>query len=127
MVVVAKAPVSATYDPNNAPDLQPEHEPIKECLIGVLSALSSTTLSPADKRQLSESEKGVAVLIKRLARGDVDQGVIAKVLSLVEALNNRDFATATWIQTNLANNDWKDNKDWLKGVKSLVLLAAKKL
>lgn len=127
VAAVAKAPVSATYDPNNAPDLTPEHEPIKDCLIGVLGSLSATSLSPTDKRQLSESEKGVAVLLKRLARGDIEQGVTTKVLAMVDALNNRDYATATWVQTSLVNNDWRENKDWLKGIKCLVLLAAKKL
>lgn len=95
--------------------------------MGVLSSLSATTLSPTDKRQLSESEKGVAVFLKRLARGDIEQSVIAKVQAMVDALNTRDYSTATWVQTNLVNSDWRENKDWLKGIKCLVLLTAKKL
>jgi protein transport protein SEC31 len=93
----------------------------------LVTALKSTQLSSADIRQLSEAEKGVAVLLKRIARTDITVDVIEKVSSITDALNNRDLAKAISVQTGLVNTDWRDHKDWLKGIKALLQLAGKKL
>ena len=76
---------------------------------------------------MSEAEKGIAVLLKRLSRGDIDDEVSHKVDHMVTSLRSRDYATAAAIQSGLANSDWKDHKDWLKGIKFLIQLATKKL
>lgn len=101
--------------------------PIRDGLLGLLSQLKSCPLSAADKRQLQEAEKGVAILVKRLARGDLDAGVAGKVSSLTTALLNRDYNTTNSVQKILVNEDWKNHKDWLKGIKSLIQLASKRL
>jgi protein transport protein SEC31 len=124
---VEKAPVSATFDPNAIPDLSAEHQPIKDALIGVVLTLSSVQLTTADKKQLSEAEKGIAILLKRLARDDIDSEVASRVLEMSDALRSRDFATAAAIQTDLVHSDWRHHKDWLKGIKNLIQLATKKL
>lgn len=122
-----KAPVSGTFDPNATPELLAEHEHIKETLIQLSASLNAVPLSPADKRQLSEAEKAIAVLLKRLARGDIDADVSGQVDSMVTAIRGRDYVTAGAIQTGLVNSDWKDHKDWLKGMKFLIQMAAKKI
>ena len=123
----AKAPVSGTFDPTRIPELTPEHTPIKECFLNLVSSLKSTQLNSVDNRQLSEAEKGVAVLLKRLARSDIRADVVAKILSMTDALNARDLRSAQSVQTGLVNTDWREHKDWLKGIKALLQLAGKKL
>jgi len=122
-----KAPVSGTFDPKATLELLAEHEHIKDTLIELAAALNSAPLTPSDKRQMSEAEKGIAVLLKRLARGDIDADVSGQVDSMVTAIRSRDYATAAAIQTGLVNSDWKDHKDWLKGLKFLIQLAQKKI
>lgn len=118
--------MSATLDFDNV-QLPAQYEPIKDGLLQITTSLASCPLTAADKRQLSEAEKGVAILVKRLARGDIDSSVIEKVSNLVSALLNRDYNTTTLIQKQLVNDDWKDHKDWLKGIKFLIQLASKRL
>ena len=91
------------------------------------AAVGACPLTAADKRQLGEAEKGVAILIKRLGRGDIDETVTNKVSQLTTALQNRDHYTSAAIQKQLVNEDWQEHKDWLKGIKFLIQLAAKKL
>ena len=120
------APVSATYNFDNV-QLAAEHAPIKDGLLGIVSQLQNSPMTAADKRQLQEAEKGVAILVKRMARGDLSAAVIGKVSSLVTALQNRDYNTTQAVQKSLVNEDWKDHKDWLKGIKFLIQLASKRL
>lgn len=120
------APVSGTLNFENV-ELPAEYTPIKDGLMSILSHLGAAPLTAADKRQLQEAEKGVAILIKRMARGDIDASVIEKVSSLNTALHHRDYNTTTGIQKRLVNDDWKDHKDWLKGIKFLIQLASKRL
>jgi protein transport protein SEC31 len=125
-VAPGKAPVSATlnFDSVQLPAL---YEPIKDGLLQITTSLASSPLAAADKRQLSEAEKGVAILVKRLARGDIDATVVEKVSKLVGSLLSRDYNTTNIIQKQLVNDDWKEHKDWLKGVKFLIQLASKRL
>lgn len=100
---------------------------MKDGLLGITGALGDSPLTSADKRQLGEAEKGVAILVKRLARGDIDTDVSSKVSNLVHALQNKDFNMTAAIQKQLVNEDWQNHKDWLKGIKFLITLASKKL
>ena len=92
----------------------------------ILEMMQGMQLSPADKKQLTDGEKGVAILLKRLARGDVDAEVAGKVSTLVEAIRGGDYFTATSVQTGLVSSDWREHKDWLKGIKNLMQLIIKK-
>lgn len=120
------APVSGTYDPAALPEIAGDNQPIKDIFLELVTALAGYQLSAGDKKQLSEGEKGVAILLKRLARGDIDPEVSAKVLTMVNALKGGDYPTAIATQTNLVSSDWRANKDWLKGIKNLIQLATKK-
>ena len=124
---VPKAPVSGTFDPNAVHELPEEQQHIKDGLLEVASSLKAAPLTPADKRQLSECEKGIAILLKRLARGDIDPESVSQVGNMVAALRGRDYVSAGAIQTGLVNSQWRDHKDWLKGMKFLIQLASKKI
>jgi protein transport protein SEC31 len=120
------APVSETLDLELL-EVPEDMVPVKDALLGVLNSLQNVTLTAADKRQLVEAEKGVAVLIKKLARGGLGPELMSQVYNMIGALANRDFNSATAIQTALVNSDWKTQKDWLKGIKLLIQLTSKKL
>ena len=120
-----KAPVSHDLDPTKIAELAPEHYPIRDTLLGLCEALKSAQLSAVDKRQLGEGEKGVAVLLKRLARAEIPADVTEKVASMTSYIANQDFRTAQSIQTALVNSDWREHKDWLKGIKALLQVAGK--
>eukprot|EP00978_Attheya_sp_CCMP212_P004495 scaffold9789_cov54-Attheya_sp.AAC.12 len=122
----AKAPVSGNFDSKTLV-LQAEYEPIKASMMDLVGKLSALCVTVNDKRQLSEIEKGITVFLKRLSRGDIDSEIASKVGTMISALENRDYVTATGIQTSLVNSDWRDHKDWLKGIKFLIQLASKKL
>ncbi|CAJ1954327.1 unnamed protein product [Cylindrotheca closterium] len=123
---VEKPPVSGTFDPNNIPELSAELQPIKDCLIGVIDALKADpSMGGSDKRLLSESERGVAVLLKRLALGDIQPEICAKVLQMIGFITTYDFGSAQSVLTDLVSSEWRGHKDWLKGVKALLQLARK--
>merc|ERR1711935_803049 len=122
---VEKAPVSGTFEPNRIPELSTELQPIKDCLMGVVDALNAAATNGGDKRLLSESERGVAVLLKRLALGDIAAEISAKLLQMTGFITTYDFGSAQSVLTDLVSNEWRDHKDWLKGVKALLQLARK--
>jgi len=120
------APVSGTFDPKALADIAVDNQPIKDTLLELVGALQGMHLTPADKKQLTEGEKGVAILLKRMGRGDIDADVAGKVLSMVNALAAGDYTTAVSTQTALVSSEWRAHKDWLKGIKNLIQLATKK-
>lgn len=120
-----KAPISGSLDASKIPELQPEFQPIKDCFLGVIDALKTCELSGVDKRLLSESEKGTAVLLKRLAISDISPDISGKVLQMTSLITSYEFGSAQSILTELVNSDWRDHKDWLKGIKALLQVSRK--
>jgi protein transport protein SEC31 len=120
------APVSGTLNLDQLA-LSNHHSSIKESLLGTAEALQGTPLNPVEKRQLPEADKAIAILVKKLARDSLSDDVVEKVYTLANALVNRDFNTAMAMQTALANAEWREHKDWLKGIKILIQLSSKKL
>lgn len=92
-----------------------------------LKMLEGCPLSLSEKKQLSEIERGVAIFTKKMARAEVDSSVIECVASMLAAIKERQFAAAQAIQTKLVNTEWSHHKDWLKGMKFLILLIMKRL
>jgi protein transport protein SEC31 len=124
---VDKAPVSGTFNPDAVPDVSPDHQPVKDNILELLKGIQDMQLSVSDKKQLSEGEKGVAIFLKRMARGEIGNDVIGKVSHMLDALRNGDYGSAVSIQTALVNDEWRNHKDWLKGIKNLIQLSTKKM
>ena len=121
------APLSGNFDPNTPPEVPPEHKPTVDGLIALMGILSDLPLSSTEKKQIAEIHKGVGVFTKKLSRGLIDNSIAGKMATLVAAASNRDYRTAGAVQTALVNSDWREHKDWLKGMKFLIQLAGKKL
>jgi len=124
---IERAPVSGTFDPNSPPEVSAEYKPLLDDLIAWVTALPVTEMSGSERKQMAEIEKGTAVFSKRLARNEIDPGIVGKIGHMLSAMGKRDYHTASGIHTGLVNSDWKEHKDWLKGIKILIQLAAKKL
>ena len=94
--------------------------------MAIVDRLMSSASGSMEKKQAAESQKAVAVFIKTLARGGIDKDIAERMGSMLTSLQNRDYGSASSIVTGLVSNDWKDHKDWLKGMKFLVQMASKK-
>ena len=120
---VDKPPVSGNVD--TIPALKDEYQPIPDTLLALIEALKGGQLSSVDKRQLAEAQKAVAIFSKRLALGDITDEIANQMLSMTNFLSAYDWPSATTTQTSLVSNEWKEHKEWLKGIKALVQLATK--
>lgn len=120
------APISGSLNFDSL-QLSNHHSSIKDTLLGTAEALKCVNLNPVEKRQLAEAEKGVAILVKKLARDALSDHINEQVFGLTSAVAVRDYGTASNVQTSLANSEWREHKDWLKGIKILIQLASKKL
>ena len=125
---IDKPPVSGTFNIQKLTQVadSTEYKPMVDDLLAIVTSLSSLPLQGSEKKQLVEIEKGTAIFSKRLAKSDVDSDVAGKVGLIVEAMKNRDFSTASGIHAALVNSVWKENKDWLKGIKFLIQLTSKR-
>ena len=105
-----------------------ELQPLVDGLKAITGSLAALTLNGSEKKQLAECERGCSILFDRLATPNaVDPDTIAKTQTLAMALQAKDYGTAGSMSQQMANTVWKDHKDWLKGMKFLTQLTAKKL
>ena len=118
--------MSGTFDPDAMPALGQEYQYLQAGLVAIVERLAASASSPMEKKQAAESQKGVAVFVKTLARGGVDGGIADQVGSMLSALQNRDYGSASSIVTGLVSNEWKDHKDWLKGFKFMCQVCQRK-
>jgi protein transport protein SEC31 len=121
-----KAPVSGTWAPDSMPALSEENKELQDGLMAIVDRLTSSDLSSMEKKQVAESQKAVAVFIKTVSRGGMDADIVNKVRTMMYNLQSRDYASASSIVTGLVSNEWKDHKDWLKGMKFLIQMVTKK-
>ena len=121
-----EAPISETFNVD-ALELGADLVPLRDSLVQLVDSLKSMHLGAADKRQLTDGEKAVAIFVKKLARQAIHDESLESSKTMVSSLVSSDFRTATAMQTALVNSDWREHKDWLKGFKSLIQLASRKL
>ena len=121
-----KAPVSGSLDPNAVASLSGDLKIISDGLLSIANTLTSLASNPMEKKQATEAQKGVAVFIKSSAKGTVDADVSTKMQTMLTALQQRDYNSASSIMTSLVTHEWKEHRDWLKGMKILVQVATKK-
>eukprot|EP00536_Pseudo-nitzschia_multiseries_P003977 jgi/Psemu1/253120/estExt_Genewise1Plus.C_630102 len=119
----AKVPVSGNLA--TMPSLREDYQPIPDTLLALIEALKGGQLSPVDKRQLSEAQKAVAIFSKRLALGDITAETANQMLAMINFLSAYDWSSASGALSSLVTNEWKEHKEWLKGIKALVQLATK--
>ena len=123
----SKEPVQESFDPNDPPPVKPEVQHISDGILHVMNFLSSCAQTSNEKRQLSEIQKGVGIFLLRLSRDELDAALVESMGYFIGAINNKDFNTANSIQTDMVNSYWRSQKEWLKGMKFLIQMSARKL
>ena len=124
---VAKTPVSGTFNLKKLSEVadSTKYKPMLDDLLASVTSLSALPLAAIEKKQLAEAQKGVVILTKRLANGDMESDMAEKVGQLVATMKNTDYPSASAIHTGLVNSVWKEHTDWLKGIKLLIQMSAK--
>ena len=123
---IAAAPVSGTFDPSILEKLSPEQQTLCDDFAAFVSELSAFGLTFSEKKQLSEAEKAVTVMTKKMAHGAIDESLIGQIAAFIDALKSRNYAGAQSIHTHLVNHEWLQHKDWLRGLKLLIQLSMKR-
>ena len=116
-----------TFDEKQPQPLSEEAKFICDVLMSTNALLSACIQTPNEKRQFDEITKATDILTTRLSRNEIDSSVVSKMNYFAQAIQNKDHSSAASIQTGLVNNDWRRHKDWLKGMKFLYQLSARKL
>lgn len=116
-----------TFEQKEPQPLSEEAKFISDVLMSTNALLSTCIQTPNEKRQFDEITKATDILTTRLSRNEIDPSIASKMNYFVQAIQNKDYSTAASIQTGLVNNDWRRHKDWLKGMKFLCQLSARKL
>lgn len=130
-------PVSAATTPTSAPTPEPAAAPqtpanpeaaraINDGLAQLRAFLDGCQMNGSERRQIAEIDKGINKLAEKLANGNIADDVVDQARAFVEALQHRDFASASSIQVGLVNSVWTTHKDWIKNFKFLQQLLAKK-
>eukprot|EP00624_Nannochloropsis_granulata_P001631 evm.model.NODE_18033_length_94466_cov_20.978998.19 len=102
--------------------------PILVNLSNLVAALAaSPALSAGDKRQLNDVTKGITALSNKLGLGEVGPDVLVRVGQFADCCFNRDFASATAIQSEFTLSIWDTQKEWIRPLKLLIMLGKKGL
>ena len=83
-----------------------QYKPMLDDLLASVTSLSALPLAAIEKKQLDEAQKGVAILTKRLANGDMESDMAEKVGQIVDTMKNTDFLLHLY--TGLVNSVWKE-------------------
>ena len=94
--------------------------------LGQIIAAFATTATPAEKRQVTMVEACQKALEAKAAVNTVTEEVMAKIMNLVNALQQRNYIGASAVQNDLVNNHWKEHNDWIKGIKVLLPMLKKR-
>ena len=112
----------AAQDTNGIPaDLKP----IVSTLNQIVASLTNLAMSPPEKKQMGQITQAVSILLAKLNTGQIAGEVGQQALQLAQAVAARDYAAALQIHKAMVAKEWDKHKDWLKGIKNLVVLAKK--
>ena len=92
---------------------------------GGASGGKAVKLKPSEKRQVGDAEKAVSLLEQRMRAGAVSSSVEAQLAEMGRACASRNFSAAHQVNQRLSTTEWNTHKDWLKGLKFLIMLGQK--
>lgn len=96
----------------------PPHE--VQHIKAVMDMMLNNSAQDGNARKRDDIAKRLEELYSRLSNGQMKTAASQKVVQLVQAVEQNDFATANRIQMELCTVDWDVNKGWLMGVKRLL-------
>lgn len=86
----------------------------------VMDMLLNNSAQDGNTRKRDDIAKRLEELYSKLSQGQIKTLASQKVVQLVGAVEQNDFASANRIQMELCTMDWDVNKTWLMGVKRLL-------
>lgn len=86
----------------------------------VFDALLNNSAQDGNTRKRDDIAKRLEELYMKLGAGQIKTAASQKVVQLVQAVEQNDYASASRIQMELCTVDWDVNKGWLMGVKRLL-------
>lgn len=86
----------------------------------VMDMLLNNSAQDGNTRKRDDIAKRLEELYNKLGQGQIKTAASQKVVQLVGAVEQNDFASANRIQMELCTMDWDVNKSWLMGVKRLL-------
>jgi len=86
-----------------------------------LNALLHASLQDGSAKKSEQIAKHLNELFSKLRSGQMEYMVQEKVMGMVHAVRARAFAEAAKIVADLAVTNWDQNKEWLPGVRRLIL------
>ena len=120
------APVASAPPPAPVVTLRPVSSEIKfvlDTLRGTIESLRPHCSGTLEVRQLTEANTYLDVLQEKYQSSKMTDEVVRKLVQLAQSCAAYDYATAQKLQTDLANTDWTNTKEWHKGCRSIVMLA----
>jgi len=105
--------------------MPPQMGPVVQSLEQHLQRLGGAAVSAMDKRKLTDVTKSVEALKEKLMTGKVQEDLFPEITQLIQAIVGGDMNTANSIRSSLTarTHVWAEQKEWLKGMTSLVLLS----
>jgi hypothetical protein len=94
--------------------------------LGQIIAQLTAGANAMEKRQLAMIQGNYDSLVAKVATNEVSAEILAKVDTLVHAINLRDFNTCNAVQADLANTAWTQHGSWIKGLKGLITILQKR-
>jgi len=126
---VQQAPQAAPQvQPPAAPKVMPSQmAPIMQMLDQHMQHLGQRMSTAIEKRKFGEATKTVQLLKDKLMAGSISQDLFPLVTQLVQAICQGDNANANVIIQGLTSRSevWAEQKEWIKGMRSLTLLNRK--
>jgi len=107
--------------------MPPQMAPVVQSLEQHLARLAPRLTTPMDKRKLTDANKCAEALKEKLMTGGVQEDLFPEVSQLIQSIVTGDFDTAGKLRVSLTQRApvWAEQKDWLKGITSLVVISKK--
>ncbi|KAI9145774.1 hypothetical protein BKA69DRAFT_1049545 [Paraphysoderma sedebokerense] len=113
------APTKPRHPAGDRSHIPPQHLPIFKILDAALNKAKAMA-PPQQKRMIDDVEKRLLSMFDALNNGDVSDVVSGQLISLVKAIESRDYGTASSIQVQLSTTQVNETAAWMIGVKRLI-------
>ncbi|KAF7729239.1 protein transport protein S31 [Apophysomyces ossiformis] len=115
----AAVPEKKRHPKDDRSHIPTQHRPIHQILLNEFQ--QARQRAPAgQKKMYDDTERRLGSLFDQLNNSEVSEGVITSMLSLVQALQNRDYDAAQRIQVDLVTTRYDECGSWLVGVKRVI-------
>ena len=122
----AQTNVAVQQAPPKPPKVPDSMMPALLSIQRLLATLKAKYTTGMEERRLREAEKGEEILRAAIAIGSLSDFFLAKLREIAAAFDRGSIAEAHNLHITLSSSvDWKEHKEWLKGLGHLIAVAQK--